>query len=171
MKNLTLTLVTGLLAIGLTMYVFAAQGPGGGCGMRAGQQGKVCPMGNTQPGGAQGGWWNTVKPTTPAQKAFVAKVKALHEQIRSKQLDIAKLQKNNADKALITKAQDDLKALRTNLQTLMNENKTLRQQMGGVGNANCTGKGNGNGNGNCGTCPNGQAGRGQGNGNGRCGMK
>lgn len=171
MKNMTLTLVTGVLAIGLTIYAFAAQGPGGGCGMRAAQQGKVCPMGNTQPGGTQGGWWNTVKTTTPEQKAFVAKVKALHEQIRAQQLDIAKLQKNNADKAVITKAQNELKTQRASLQKLMNDNKELRQQMGGVGNANCTGKGNGNGNGNCGTCPNGQAGRGQGNGNGRCGMK
>lgn len=134
MKNLTLITLAGILALCLLIPVFAAQGNGGGCGARAGKQGQACPRGNTQTDGAQAGWWNMVKPTTPEQTAFVSKVKALHEQIRTKQLEIAKLQKNSANKDTVTKAQDDLKALQASLQTLMNENRALRQQMGGAGN-------------------------------------
>lgn len=168
MRNITIAILACIVAIGLTMSVFAVQGGNGGtCGMRAArmggscpmknaqaagtQQGKMgnsCPMGKVQPGGEQKGWWNTVKPTTPEQKAFVNKVKALHEDIRAQKLQIAKLEQSNANKESVQKAQKELKATQSKLQKLMQDNKELRQQMNVAG----------NGKGNCpamkdGTCP------------------
>lgn len=120
----------------LAVSAFAQQGPGRGQGAKAGRTGQPCPYGYQQGTAPQGGWWNTVQPKTSEQKAFVAEVKKLHEQIRVKQLDLNKMKANKAPASQVATAQKDLDSLRTRLHNTMYNHRTLMQQMG-VSNANC----------------------------------
>ena len=91
--------------------------PGAGCGLGLGM----------------GGWWNWVQPQTDAQKAFVADVKSLHDQIAAAQIA--------GDQTLTA-------SLRTKLHDLMYNNVALHQQlMLSIRSANGTGYGRGMGTG------------------------
>jgi hypothetical protein len=61
MKHLTLTVFTGIVAVGLLTSAYAAQGSGSGRGARAGQQGQVCPIGQTPPKDGTGNQQGKVK--------------------------------------------------------------------------------------------------------------
>ncbi len=137
MKRFALITAIGTLALGLVFTaVMAAQGPGRGLGARAGQQGLPCPYGYEQPGGLQTGWWTRVQPTTPEQKSFVETVAGLHEQIRLKKLETARLRAANAPDADVAKAESEARGLQTQLQDFMYQNRTTRQQLGGAGMGN-----------------------------------
>lgn len=134
MKRIALITTIGILVLGLALTaVLAVQGPGKARGARAGQQGQPCPYGYDQPGGLQTGWWTSIQATTPEQKAFVADVAKLHEQIRTQNLEIARLRAANAPQAEIANAQARLDGLRNDMQNLMYKNRGIRQQMGGAG--------------------------------------
>jgi hypothetical protein len=127
-------IVAGTLSVALAAGSAVAQGPGQGRGRGAGggfcggRGGGGC-MGLT-PGAGVGGWWTRVVPTTPAQKAFVAQVTNLHSQIRQANLDLVALRAAKAPAAQIAAKQQQITALRSELQRVTSANQTLLKQMG-----------------------------------------
>jgi hypothetical protein len=91
-----------------------------------------------------GGWWTMVTPKTAQQKALVAKVTDLHNQIRTANLDLYALQTAGAPADKIAAKKQQVLNLQTELQKVSQANSALLQQMGlapGAGICNGTGPG------------------------------
>lgn len=120
--------MTTLVAALLISHTWA-QGRGVGRGNAYGAKGQPCPYGLTQPNPNAGGWWTRVDPTDPQQKQFVEQVRALHEQIRQKQWELAQMQANKVDTKAIEAKQAEVNALREQLHQLQVSNRELRQSI------------------------------------------
>lgn len=109
-------------------------GPGGRLGGTGnGQLGLPCPYGYEQPNPNGGGWWTRVEPNTPEQKAFVDRLRDLHNQIREKQMKLSQLRNSNGDANAMTALDREIQSLRTELYDYMTNNQQIRQQIGGIG--------------------------------------
>ena len=112
MKKAWTILTVSAVVAALVVSPLFAQGRGAGRGNAYGARGLPCPYGYTQPNPNAGGWWTRVNPTDPQQKAFVEQVKALHDQIRQEQFELAQLLANKADKTAIEAKQAEINALK-----------------------------------------------------------
>lgn len=139
LKKTTLVVVVVLLILAISMTFVYAQGRGarmGRCGQQpAGTPGmcgmaQSCPMG-TGAGRGAGGWWSRVQPQTEAQKAFVAEIRGLHDQIGATQFELNGLRASNGDPKRIQEREQELARLRTRLHDVLWNNRELRMQMGG----------------------------------------
>jgi len=126
MKKTALIAAGAVLVLAFSMTLVWAQGRGAGYG----RIGQPCPYGYTQPNPNAGGWWTRVQPATPEQKAFVDEASRLHNRIREKQLEMARLRAAGGSEAKIAATQKDVDKLREKLYNVMIKNRELRQQMG-----------------------------------------
>lgn len=147
MKRVWMTLGVTMLVATLVMSPVLAQGRGAGRGNAYGAKGQPCPYGYTQPNPNAGGWWNRVAPAGPQQKQFVDQVKALHEQIRLQQRELAQMQVSGADAKAIEAKQAEINALREQLHQLQFSNREMKQGMMQQGRAGRGFGGGGNGQG------------------------
>lgn len=129
MKRVWTSLAVTTLVAALVISPVFAQGRGAGRGNAYGAKGQPCPYGYTQPNPNAGGWWTRVNPTDPQQKQFVEQVKALHEQIRQKQWELAQMRTNKADAKAIGAKQAEINALREQLHQLQSSNRELKQDI------------------------------------------
>lgn len=129
MKKAWTILTVSAVVAALVVSPLLAQGRGAGRGKAYGARGLPCPYGYTQPNPNAGGWWTRVNPTDPQQKAFVEQVKALHDQIRQKQFELAQLLANKADKTAIEAKQAEINALREQLHQLQYSNREMKQSL------------------------------------------
>lgn len=129
MKKAWTILTVSAVVAALVVSPLLAQGRGAGRGNAYGARGLPCPYGYTQPNPNAGGWWTRVNPTDPQQKAFVEQVKALHDQIRQKQFELAQLLANKADKTAIEAKQAEINALREQLHQLQYSNREMKQSL------------------------------------------
>lgn len=129
MKKAWTILTVSAVVAALVVSPLLAQGRGAGRGNAYGARGLPCPYGYTQPNPNAGGWWTRVNPTDPQQKAFVEQVKALHDQIRQKQFELAQLLANKADKTAIEAKQAEIDALREQLHQLQYSNREMKQSL------------------------------------------
>lgn len=129
MKKAWTILTVSAVVAALVVSPLFAQGRGAGRGNAYGARGLPCPYGYTQPNPNAGGWWTRVNPTDPQQKAFVEQVKALHDQIRQEQFELAQLLANKADKTAIEAKQAEINALREQLHQLQVSNLEMKQSI------------------------------------------
>lgn len=129
MKKAWTILTVSAVVAALVVSPLLAQGRRAGRGNAYGARGLPCPYGYTQPNPNAGGWWTRVNPTDPQQKAFVEQVKALHDQIRQKQFELAQLLANKADKTAIEAKQAEINALREQLHQLQYSNREMKQSL------------------------------------------
>ena len=123
-----------ILALVGTLVYAQGRGPGPGCcgmmkqagqgpGPMAGQGAGACPM-------MGAGKMANTQPLTEAQKAFVEKVRGLHDQIRTRQAEINTLRARNGNREQIAGLEKEVQGLRTELHDVMVKNRELRMQIG-----------------------------------------
>jgi hypothetical protein len=124
MKKAASILMGALALIALTATSSFAQGWGrGGRGMRAGCFAR----------GAGGGWGAgaglQALATTDAEKKLVEEVADLHQQVRTKQLELFALERQKADEKKLAAAQKELDQLRERLCKVNQDGRKLKWEM------------------------------------------
>jgi hypothetical protein len=109
--------LAGLLAVGLLLTAVAV-------GL-AGNATAAAPPG----AGAGAGWWSRVDPQTDAERAYVAEVTRLHQEIRDRQCQLLDLRAGNAGAKAIAGKQAEIDALRDRLHDLNLRNRELHQRL------------------------------------------
>lgn len=152
MRNIGLTMAVGMALLASIALPVSAQRCGAGMGMGR-RAGMGAGMGARCYAGAGGGygWWTRVEPKTAQQRAFVARVTELHNQIQAQSAQIASLRAQKNTQKQIAACQKKITSLRAELQKVTRANASLLKEMGvpaGAGMCNGTGPG-------CqaGTCP------------------
>jgi hypothetical protein len=124
----TAAIVLGALAlIALTATSSFAQGWGRGMGRMGGMRGGCFARG-------VGGGWGAgaglqALATTDAEKKLVKEVTDLHQQVRTKQLELFALERQKADEKQIAAAQKELDQLRERLCKVNQDGRKLRWEM------------------------------------------
>jgi len=121
------------LLVAATLTATEAQGRrGGGMGWGAGRGARIGagPGAGMRAGGGWGGWWNRVTPQNEEQRAFVARVTDIHNQIRSANIEIARLRTQKNTEAQVREREAEVTRLRQELMTLTRNNARLMEQMG-----------------------------------------
>ncbi len=128
MKTRTYFLIVFLIILALAATFAFAYGPGRGPKMTgAGPAG--CPHMGYGPAGA-GAWWMTAQPKTAEEKAFLDKVRGLHNEIRLRQLEIAKLRTQKGTEKQIANIEKEITDLRARLHETLWNNRELATRLG-----------------------------------------
>lgn len=133
MKTRTYVLVAFLIILALAATLAYAYGSGRGPRMAGPPAG--CPRMGIGPAGG-GAWWMTAQPKTPEEKAFIDKVRGLHEEIRTKQFELARLRNQKGTEKQIASLEKEIAKLRTQLHETLWNNRELAMKLGagpGVG--------------------------------------